>query len=162
MLGVCSYRLSVSQWPALRKKHLTSGEAALPGGRALLPAPLGRDGTCTLLLGTGTATASASGAAGTSAAAFSASDPSASASGRFLDARVCCRGLLPMEELVGGRVKAISRSALSLGADGPSIVAGGDAPVVLTFTAPAAVRDLCYKLPTSYCGGKALELAKSV
>ncbi len=83
------------------KGPLTSGKAALPGGRAVLPELLGREGTCTLLLSAGAATAAAGCAPGTSAAASSASDPPASVRGRFLDARVCRRGLLPMEELSG-------------------------------------------------------------
>lgn len=68
----------------------TSDEPALPGGRAELPAPLGREGTCGLLLRTAALEGAVSGAAVSSEA-----ESSAPASGRFLDARACSRELPP-------------------------------------------------------------------
>ncbi len=76
-------------------RHLTSGEVGFPGGRAELPAPLGREGTLGFLL----ATAAGAGTAGMLAS--SASEPSGSASGRFLDCRACSLALLSIAELPG-------------------------------------------------------------
>lgn len=77
--------------------HLTSGEVGFPGGRAELLAPLGREGTRGLL----PEKVAGAGEASSGTLASSASEPSGSASGRFLDCRACSLALLSIPELSG-------------------------------------------------------------